>query len=315
MYDKIKICIDARAVGKSDMESICDRFYLQEVGDANYISNLCIKRHTNSISITGSFTKFMYGDNLHTIGIAETEAIVETLSEISGCDISNARVVQLEFGTNFYLQEPISNYLKLLDASPTAIRVEGAKNDKRLETLYYYSKGKNTRFKHRFYDKGAEMGINGNILRYELNYTKRIATELKIVGGITLSTLHNINFYSYMLKRYCEFYCAITKKRDMKIAPNSIKKVSDGYEAFVSMLINNTSPNCIEEFIDKLKSDGVYKDPKYYTRLKNKLKKASQCEMTTSTKQLIEELDMRVEAVRPKSGEQDVKIQKLPPEI
>lgn len=294
MYDKVKFWIDANVVSRQEIAQLCERLNLSQDSD-KYIGNLCLRVHNGSISGCGSFSKFIYGDNLHTIDRLETEAVVNALCDVIGCDISRARVTQLEFGTNFHLSQPVGNYLNLLGSSPRTKRIEEAINDSSPQTITYRPNGKQGYFRHKLYDKGAEAGVKGNILRYELRFTTRIARYLKIKGGITLSTLYDSHFYDYMQQRYYDFYDSIKKMNDVTINSEAINTVGDGFETFVAMLINETNPNRIEEYLAELKRLGVYDDPKYYSRLKAKLNAIAERKAATSTSELIDELNTEIQ--------------------
>lgn len=292
MYDRVKFWIDVGAINRVEMGQISDRLHLNE--QSAYLNNICVKSHNGSISGCGSLAKYFADNNLYTINREETEAIVEALSSDMGVNITGARITQMEFGTNFYLSSPISEYLNLFGSAPYSKRRETAVNCSSLETLSYQSNSKKRYFNHVLYDKGAEMGIDDNILRYELRYMRDISRYLKIKGGITLKTLYDRDFYDYMLNRYWTFYESIKKMSNVTISTESIKTVGDGVETLVAMLLNETTPNRIEQYINQLKLLQVYDDPKYYTRLKVKLNSIANRKGATENKDLIAELDREI---------------------
>jgi hypothetical protein len=59
----------------------------------------------------------------------------------------------------------------------------------------------------------------------------------------------------------------------------------------MALLINESNPNTIDDFINGLKSADVWDDKKNYTRLKNKLKNIATCHDTAVKDELIKELD------------------------
>ncbi|MFR9543521.1 MAG: phage/plasmid replication protein [Rikenellaceae bacterium] len=289
-YDRVKFWVDAGAVSRRELASISDRLNLLLDKDRAYIGNICMMAHNGSISGCGSLTKFIHGENLHSITQDETEAVVNALSDAVGVDISNARVTQLEYGANFEMSHPIAEYLDLLGSAPYTKRMETAQG----ETLTYQTKSKRGNYSHVFYDKGAEMGVDGNILRYELRYRREIAKTLKRKGGITLQTLYDSRFCDEMKQRYYDFYNSIKKMNDVTINTETIKTVNDGFESLVAILLNEATPNRIEEHIADLKRQGVYSDPKYYTRLKSKLNAIAQRTGITTSTELITELSNEV---------------------
>lgn len=289
--DRVKFWIDVGAVDRGDLNAIIDRLNLNNNKHREYIGNICMMAHRNgSISGCGSLTKFIHGDNLQSITQDETEACVNALSDVVGVDISNARVTQLEYGTNYELSHPVADYLNLLGSAPYTKRIETAQG----ETLMYQSKGKRGNFSHIFYDKGAEMGIDGNYLRYELRYWRELAKYLRAKDGITLRTLYDSQFCDEMQHRYYDFYNSIKKMSEVNINTETIRTVNDGFESLIAMLLNESAPNRIEQHIAELKRLGVYEDPKYYSRLKTKLNTIAQRKGITTSTELITELDNEI---------------------
>lgn len=79
--------------------------------------------------------------------------------------------------------------------------------------------------------------------------------------------------------------------RQMKTgAISEIQSVGDAYDILFSRLLRQ-NPAEADEFINELKRAGVFKDRKYYTRLKYKLQSVANKTGISVTDELIRELD------------------------
>ncbi len=296
MYDRVKFWIDARAVSPPAYEGIIQRLNLNELYANHRVGNLIFTRLPTAIVVNGSFTKFLQGDNLNSITRADTECIVNALCDICNCDISTARVSLFEFGATYPMLDDVDKYLNLLSGAPYAKRIEGARTDKGLETLKYQATNKRKTFEHHFYNKGAEMGIQGNYLRYEVRYLKDIARQFKRKGSVMLRTLYDPIFYSSMQGRYFDFYNSINKLNPMTINTDSIKTEKGAVMALFSELLNNAAPDRIGQYIDNLKQNKVFEDRSKYTRIKQQLNKIAQDYDKADACNLLDELEAKIKA-------------------
>lgn len=295
--DKVVFWIDVEVVGESGIQTICKHLNISKPNQRVYINNISVKMLSNGvITGVGSFPKFLNGDNLHTITLAETETVVDALSDAMGVDISGARVTQLEYGANYELSHPVSDYIELLGIAPRTTRCERARKSTQLETITYDHTGKEMLFSHIFYDKSAEMKISGNLLRYELRFKKRIAKRIGYKRAIRLSDLSTEMFSNRMRKLYIDFYNSIDKKKEFNMNPSGIKKPKDAEVALFSKLLQDADIKEIECFMSILKGNRVFADPKSYSRLKFKINQVKNNRKFVSNVGLINELDVRVKS-------------------
>lgn len=294
MYDRVKFWIDAGTAGATAYENVMQRLNLNRTYDKYRAENIVFTKLPNSIAVNGSFTKFLQGDNLNTINRTDTECVVNALCDICKCDIKTSRVSQFEYGATYTMNDDVSKYLDLLDAAPYTKRIEGARTVAGAETLKYQATNKRKTFEHHLYNKGAEMGIEGNYLRYEVRYLRDIARQLKYRGGIMLETLYDPTFYNSIQGRYYDFYNSIKKLNPMTVNPDNIKTVKGAVMALFSELLNNSDPNKIGQYLDTLKERKVFSDPKYYTRLKQQLHEVLQSYDKTAECDLLNELEVKI---------------------
>ncbi len=314
MYDKVKFGLFG-INGIEAMQSIIER------GSEDIILNNSIDIATGEIkSYNGSFGRFRIGanprgvyiegslpsillpNNIYTLNRKDTAEAINSLSSSLNLDMNNAKVLSLEFGTNFIMSKPINNYITLLGECPNLKRMclgdtlyfnsKGKSNggDKPLKALCFYDKIKQAK-KEKF--TPPPMFEDVNLLRYELRLNGRLSNQLKYSGYIDAETLYNEDFYTLLKDQWYNHYNAIRKKRKTKIGyMKDIKKPSDAIGAFIAdVLRENNTPNKIDEFVSQLRDAKVFSNPNYYTRVKNELYKAVNNANITESEEDIKELD------------------------
>lgn len=249
----------------------------------------------HSIRCTGSLAKWFEGNNLNALTHAEAVAVIDDFCTLFDLDPSEVRVSGLEFGGTYQVSQPPARYLELLGDLPRAKRLPTAKGEE-LQTLNYQSTGREPTYCHTFYDKGAEMNIKENLLRFELRYRKKMAQTLGVKGGVWLSTLKEEWFFSKLQERSITLLKRIKKMGQIENSPETIKGVKDGCEMLFGQLLSS-DPTIIERHIRDLKRKGVYKYAKDYSLLKSKLNKCVERwgRARGDSPQLIEELANLVE--------------------
>lgn len=310
MYDKLKIWIDRSSIdgeywdvlGYLDTVNTSTDRHTGEMRGHGNLDGLKVSVFPTGISIVGSLTKYLHGDNLHTLDMNSTRDAISKLSTALHTDVNMGKVTALEFGTHFIMDHPVRDYLNLLGVAPHLARILTTES-----TVYYRSRGKIQYKNHIFYDKATEAITKGielppdyqdqNLLRYELRYTKNLPQQLK-AKVITCSTLSDVTFYNSMLKRYADFYNGINKVKIFKTTNmGKIKTVSEAYEAFIARLILQSDNNEIESYLRELKDSNVFDARSEYTRLKKKLIAVSNKVTLTEQSELIAELDNKIKAV------------------
>ena len=311
MYDKIKIWVDRSNVEGQyldilkHLESVVTSTP-EEVRDARYkgyFEGFSVYVSIRGISIVGSLAKYLYGTNLQTLTRATTKDAIDKLSDSLHLDIGNSKITSLEFGTQFSMSKPADQYLSLLGDVTRLNRIQFTD-----DTLYYQSQGKKHYKNHRFYNKTKEViadkrvllppcYADSNLLRYELSFSIDLPRQLK-VNKVTGATLYDETFYRSMQDRYLAFYTSINKKNCLKDnAMSEIKTVSDGYNLLMSRFIFKSDHNEVESYLKELKSNKVFRDSKYYSLLKKKLREVASKSSITESNELITELDNEVKKV------------------
>lgn len=229
----------------------------------------------SGVSFTGSLCKYYLPSNLYTLTRRSTQEAIEMLSDQLHTDMRPAKVTRLDVSTVLPMSRPPKDYYTRLGARPYFQRVQATGS-----TLYYNTKNK----QQVFYDKTKEAIAKGaiipdtlknsNLLRYELRYRKKLQSQLK-TGTITASQLYDDKFYYSVIKNWRDEFNRISKiNKDIDMS--DIKHPTEARERLFSILLKDAGQNVIDEFINDLKGERAFADPKYYTRLKSYLNKLIQ---------------------------------------
>lgn len=300
MYDKLKIWQPATH-DTQGVSSHLDAAKVQtdiKTGETGVIGGLCgmkVTANAGGITVTGSLSKMLYPNNIYPLDRRSTAQAFEKLADLLHCDFGDARVLSLEFGGVFVMSQPVERYLSRLGIMPRMLRLSTDAS-----TLYYQSQGKAKRRVIVFYDKKADAMAKGmelpprfgdaNLLKYEIRLNGHLPRQ---TGWpvVTASTLHDRMFYRHMLDRYKENYFAITKPNQTTNAMENIETVADAYDALFSRLVAQCGQTQVEGFLDELKAAKVFKDRKYYTRLRQRIQEAVSKGGATVPDELVRELD------------------------
>ena len=310
MYDKVKLWVDRFDIGEQypNIISLLDTAKEQtdlntgEVKVYGYLDGLRVNINQSGLSIEGSLPKFLYQSNIYTLNRDTTRQAIKKIEDELHINLGGAKVLSLEFGTNFNMKHPVCMYLDKLGDMP---RLE--RSNYTASSLYYKSQSKAQPKVFCFYDKIAEakaskmivpIGLeDANLLRYEMRLNRRLPQQLK-VSEVTASTLTNERFFASAIKMYQNYYNSISKKNILTFDNMSkIKTVKDAQEVLMALLINQSDQEQIKAYIDSLKEAKVFDDRKNYTRLKNKIKEISNKAGFVVSDDLIKELDDEIKNI------------------
>ena len=283
---------------KLDGGSVSEDINTGRVIMSGYKKGLKVSFYPSGMLIVGSLPKFLYDDNIHPLSRATTGEAVEAISEALGIDISRSKVKGLDFGFNFPVSNPVSDYLSRLGESKGLQRYKFSAS-----TLYYKPRGRKHNKVICFYDKKAETKANGlaipvgledtNLLKYELRLKGKLSSLLG-VENVTASTLSERTLYKSLMGLYQSYYKAIYKQKQVNDM-SSIKTPSDAFKYLLGRFLNEGEQGKIEEYIDELKGYGTFEERKYYTRVKAMLREASDMAGGSLEDTLIKELDNDIE--------------------
>ena len=310
MYDKVKFWVDRfDIVGQyPNIISLLDTAKEQtdlntgEVKVYGYLDGLRVNINQSGLSIEGSLPKFLYQSNIYTLNRDTTRQAIKKIEDELHINLGGAKVLSLEFGTNFNMKHPVCMYLDKLGDMP---RLE--RSNYTASSLYYKSQSKAQPKVFCFYDKIAEAKANkmivttgledANLLRYEMRFKSRLPSQFK-ANEVKASTLTNERFFASAIKMYQNYYNSISKKNILTFDNMSkIKTVKDAQEVLMALLINQSDQEQIKAYINSLKEAKVFEDRKNYTRLKNKIKEISNKAGFVVSDDLIKELDDEIKNI------------------
>jgi Replication initiation factor. len=276
MFDKVKLWLpatrDTQYVGKY-IERATDNISREtgEICTFGTLNGLKVQNRPNGCSICGSLPKFLYGNNLKSLDRHTIKEAIDKMETMLHCSIQVAKVTELELGCNFPMSKPVSAYLHKLGDCNFMVRSPLNKG-----SLYYINRDKRQKKVLCFYDKGAEMkakntNINGyDWLRYEMRFKGHLNRQLQS-PIVEVSTLSDVIFYRYLIRRYQQEYFNIKKNNIMDTTIiKEIKTPAQAVEVLLAMLINQTDRGKIDSFLEELKANGVFTHRSDYTRLKQK---------------------------------------------
>lgn len=310
MYDTVNFWINRVDIGKSI--SIIPNYlnntiestnrHTGEVWYSGKMENLKVSATIAGISIRGSLAKFFFPDNTYTLNRHQVREAIEMLSDRLHLPITEAKATRIDVSTNFIMSHETSCYFDVLGLCPYYDRIPAGDG-----TLYYNTKGKVQTRSMVFYDKATEVGDRSavipdvyageNLLRYEMRWNARLPQQLN-EPEITGKTLYAPQFYHKIVKSWGDNYFTIEKKKQLKAkAMENIKTVSDATDYICAIALSQLPPDEVQNILRDLKANEVFKDPKYYTRLKKKLSDITSKAEISEADELARELDNEVRQV------------------
>lgn len=273
-----------------------------EIWTVGSLNNLKVTISMAGVSIKGSLAKFHLPDNTYTLNRHQVKDAINKLSDRLHIDLMNASVTRLDVSANFIMKHDASRYFDVLGLCRHFSRVQTAES-----TLSYQTKGKEPKKAMIFYDKIKETEKRGatipdvyhgtNLLRYESRWNTRLPQQLK-VPEVRGRTLFDKSFYGKIITLWADNYFNIDKKRTLKVdAMEEIKTVSDATDFICAVALQKLPPDEVQSILDELKQKGVFADPKYYTRLRKKLKDISGKTTISDVDDLTKELDTEVRQI------------------
>ena len=243
MYDKVSLWLPRRP-GAPDVAPLLDAATESvsratgEVRVSGKLGNMRVEVKPAGIVVEGSLAKYLNGNNIRPVGRREAAEALEKLSVSLGADVGPARVLAVEFGRTYEVTRPAAEYLGRLGRLPRMERVAATPG-----TLYYKARSDKRGASRgvKFYDKGAEAGVPGNLLRYEMMFSGRLSQQLH-APGLTASTLTELPFYGYMAERYKKYYDMIEKKEPGGINAEAIHTPRDAFNAAAGLLLSRADP-------------------------------------------------------------------------
>lgn len=219
MVDTVTICVP-------EMGSIASLDSLRETRDVSSglittygrLGTLKVKRKSDREGlIQGSLPRWFYGSNVWTMTAADVSAAADDLATILGFNPADSYIYRLDLAATLTLPRPVAEYLSLF--GPLS----------RAERVIYVGRGVQYRVSNRtisVYDKGREANEPGNLLRFEVQYKRKVKTQLKLASALSLADLADTSMMRMLAQRWREWYDSILKLRmpEFKL-PSSVKEL------------------------------------------------------------------------------------------
>jgi hypothetical protein len=306
MYDTVNMWLEWSKVGNVNLSTITNKLNnCVEHGNKEFnsisgsLNNYKVAIFETGISLKGSICKYLNNDNLHTLTRSGMERAIIKMSDELSLPINLAKINQVDLSTHFIMKMPVSEYYQYLGDKRYFKRLQATS-----DTLYYNTSARQLIFYNKLKEalsKGViipEIYKNENLLRYEIRHKGRLNKQFNL-PEVTAATLYNEKFYINLIDIWVKEYFNIQKINRLTISNmENIKTVMDAENMIFGLMLNRYGQDEIDNLIQDMKAKQVYQDPKYYSRLKSKLKQLANMPEITEKSELIIELDKEVKNIK-----------------
>lgn len=206
MVDTIIACTPA--VGTLDALESCRYTWNPAIGQrtmvGKYRSLTVRQRSDGETAFIGSLPRFFNGSNVCTMTAEEVRDAIRGLAGAFDIDPGECKVYRLDLAATLSLTRRVVEYLPLLGPLPRGRRT------------IYEGTGIQYLWKNRtvsVYDKGAQSGEPGNLLRFEVQFKKRVKAHLKLAQPLTLLDLTRPDTMAMVTRHWQRWYERIPKVR------------------------------------------------------------------------------------------------------
>jgi len=272
---------------------------LATVGSLN---NMKVSVSMAGLSVKGSLCKFYLPDNTFTLSRNTTKDALTKLSDSLHIDFDEAKLTRIDVSTHFIMSKPAPTYYPFLGLCTHYQRTQATAH-----TLYYNNMAKDLQRTMVFYDKLPEVEardgitpdvfVGENLLRYESRWVRRLPQQLR-VSEVKGRTLYDATFYHYIIDLWAKNYFSIQKiKKQKNESMNEIKDVKSAANYIISVALQRLPPDEVQNLLEEMKAKRVFRDAKYYTRLRQKLKNITTNSKMSNESDQIRELDNEVKQI------------------
>ena len=259
-----------------------------------HCKNFRVTVKETGIFMSGSLSKFYYGNNQSTLNLKDTKDAITTLSDALHLPLSEGLVRRLDFAGNYIISHPVASYFDALSNCPYYEKLS-------YNSSLYFESGRRTML---FYDKVAEQILKKepiikefegqNVLRYEYRLQNKIADQLKR-DFVKVSDLYEPDFYREVLLRYHNEYKSIHKMNYLFFDPEIIGDVKalknqlliDGIEA-------RGGEKVVLDMLEAAKKRGEFTNGMQYGRSRKMVRELCSKPILTGKSDFITELDFKI---------------------
>lgn len=301
MYDTLSLWLEKdreqTAHSLKHLESV--RGFVSERGElteSGNVGSMKVSIKERGVFVSGSLSKFAFGNNLERLTRQRTQQALEELSDKLALPLTQARVYRFDVGSNFILKHPPSEYLSQLDTKPYCKRSEYAD----LSTLNFST----DKYLCGLYDKVREMKRrrvavpeifeNRHVLRYEVQFKRRLGEQFG-VKDLAASRLFEELFYIKVLQQWKEHYFSIKRRARLCVSDAIELHSTKDLQAYLCALALQDSEReaAIIERLESHREAGKVNERTFY-RLKASLRSYRSNKSLTQPNERLEELDRHV---------------------
>ena len=258
------------------------------------ISNFKVTVSELGVSVKGSLAAFLYPTNTLTVSRQEARHAIEKLSDTLHLDMTKARVSRVDVSTSFLMAYKPTAYYDVLGNLSYFYRQPVGR------TTLYYHRGTTDSQTLCFYDKEREVTAKkealpkvyadcGNVLRYEARINGRVASQLN-ERQVTGASLSDGDFYRKVGIFWADSYQRINKTYT-QFDMNKIKNARQAKDFLCGVALAKMGAGEVNRLTTQMRVQGVFDDPKYYTRLKRMIADLSSKAKSDQGHDLASELD------------------------
>jgi hypothetical protein len=266
-----------------------DRVQLDEQ-QRGVIRNLRVRQKQDGVVITGSFPKFLHGENFTNLSRQEDQEAISAVESELGLSLHGCSVWSIETGATIPVNEPTSAYLAAWgQLSRHRKDVFGS------GTITYVTKSRS----FTGYDKQAETGLKCGIPpgQFSIRLELRIKRGMGKIYGRYLDPweLTEQEMYSRQVQLWGKYYFRISKRREMVIDTNCMTpKIFE--RSFAAMGLNDLGMDRAESIIREGQKKG-------------EINRITASRMRVAIREL--EKDSRISTVEPNTAELDSKVRDI----
>ncbi len=243
MYDTVKFRLESDEAGRIPglLTGVETRFkQTGEYRQYGSLDNMRVSVGDSSLTVQGSLSKYLNGNNFERFTRKQTQRAIEKLSDCLSLPIQRAKVERIDIAANFILSRPVREYMIHLGMARYFKRFtydyEGLRYKGGMRQLVFYNKVKECQDK-KHSGRVPEVFQGRNVLRYELRFLKRPKRQFK--SEIRAVDLYNQNFYSDKIKRWKDAYFKIKKIGTFKDKGLPMKGVKDCKEYLEALCLTD----------------------------------------------------------------------------
>ena len=294
MYDTVNLWLDrVDTSGGNPFEvlpyltGITERKNAQEYSCTGTMKGYNVFVSNRGLWMVGSLAKmFFEGDNVPTMTRKSTELAIQKLCDEFHTDMRRAHVKRIDVASVIPTKRPPTDYYSYLGSKAYFKRLQAAE-----DTLYY----KNHQRQLVFYDKKKESETVPetwkNVLRYEYSLLSHINKQMR--ADVRAETIYMEDFYMKAVFAWRDEFNGIQKIKEQSFNMDNITTIRDAETALLAYFLQQSGQGIIDEFLNELKANSIFKERPRYSELKKRLQTVYESPSGTKS-ELVQELESAV---------------------